>query len=329
MPKAKLAILSYHSWDISPEALIGDISALRANGWTGLSLDDAYRFIAGKEKMTGKYFLVTSDDGSAQDEDFVDAVRQADCPAVLFVNIGTIPGERLPFYRLLTESGNVSVQDHGRLHRKHFVSSQVYDYVTLGSYLGGLEHLGLEPGMPVCFCGGELSAPQFIPEAEAMALAVETARILPPEMLKSERNRSIESALIGKGLGYRRLGSFFLQGTFEREEDFSQRVFNYVSNGKKEFEDKLGRVPKYYAYTWWQGSQVADAALRDLGYKGSFSGTGHLQGQDGRYFGIPRIAVESTTPRPLQLENLSMRQQRERTFIAAIKNQCKSFMGMR
>lgn len=329
MHKSRLAILSYHSWDSSPATLMGDIRALRVNGWTGLSLDDAYRFITGNQEMTGKFFLVTSDDGSAQDEEFVDAVHQADCPAVLFVNIGAISAERLPFYRRLTENGSVSVQDHGRLHRKNFVSSQVYDYVTPGSYLGGLEHLGLEPGMPVSMCGGELSAPRFIPEAEAMVLAVETARLLPPEMPTSERNRSIESALMVKGLGYRRLGRFYLGGEFERDEDFSQRVFNYLSDGKKEFEVKLGRSPEYYAYTWWQGSQAADAALRDLGYKGSFSGTGHLQGQDGRRFGIPRIAVESKTSRPLRLENLTMRPLKDINLGSSLKKLGKAVLGIR
>ena len=326
---AKLLILSYHSWDIAPETLIGDIQVLREAGWRDLTLEAAHRYISGDASLSGMFFLVTSDDSSEKDGEFVSALRQAGCPGVLFINIGNIHEERLPFYRQLVKSQDIAVQDHGRFHRKQFISGQVYDYADPGSYLGGLEHLNLEPGMPICIAGSEIAAPRFIPAGDALALAAETSRSLFPGVTKEERNRFIESTLIRKGRGYRRLGRFYLRGEFELDEDYSRRVFHYLADGKKEFEERLGRSPDYHAYTWWQGSRAADKALEKLGYKGSFSGTGHLQGQDGRMFGIPRVAVDSGTPRPLRLENITMRPLKDITLGSSLKKLGKAALGIR
>lgn len=323
-----LVVLSYHSWETGPETVIADVKSLRERGWSDVSLVESADFIAGSRRRAGRYFLVTSDDGSPEDGELVGALRSVGCPGVLFINIGRIEHERLGFYAGLATSGDIAVQDHGRLHRKQFISGSVFDHVTESAYLGGLEQWGLAIGMPICASSGEIARRRFTPDRSAMELAAETAGRSTCQEGSGPWKQEIQEALERKGLGYRRLGRFYVRGVFECESEFRERVRGYLREGREEFAAKVGRLPDYFAYPWWQGSGATDAILKELGYQGSFAGAGFIQRQDGQLFGIPRIPVGPDTPRPIRLD-LPCRPRFGKGLTERFRGVCKTALGIR
>lgn len=327
-PQEKLAVLSYHSWEVEAEIVLTDIAALRARGWTSVGLKEGCAFIAKRERGQGRLFLVTSDDGSPKDEEFAAVLRQAECPGVFFVNAGNIAEERVAFYRSLGE--DITVEDHGFWHRKQFVSACVYDFVTPGSYLGGLEHLSLKVGMPLCPTGSEVATRRFVPEPGAMELAVEVAAGFGGETGSPGWRLWIEDELVKEGLAFRRLGRTLLKGSFEGAREWESRVASYLVEGRQAFTVRIGRPPEYFAYPWWQGSPKADEILQALGYKGSFYGTFSCQGKGRRPYAMPRIPIDRHTPRPLNLDKIPMRPLMDfGNLTVGAKYRLKALLGMR
>ncbi|NUQ21438.1 MAG: polysaccharide deacetylase family protein [Gemmatimonadaceae bacterium] len=303
----RLAVLSYHSWDVEPAVLGADIRALRKDGWRFVSAREALDFVHGRLAGTDERLaLVTSDDGHPEDVEFRDTLRREGCPGVTFVNVGRADADRLAWFRE-THSEEWSVQDHGPLHRRQFVSGHLTGVVH-GQKIGGLEYLALPMGAPLLASAGQLASPRFDPHPEVIALAAEwaseqgTATISSPAWLAeiSERLRRLR-------LAYRWRSRTYVVGSLETNEEFERRVKREVAEGRTAFEDALGHAPTMFAYPWWQGSSIGDDELSRSGYEATFAGTGYVQGRAMSPYSIPRVVMDPTTPRPLNLAEFAER----------------------
>lgn len=322
-----LAILSYHSWEIAPEVLLDDIKTLRRRGWSAATIGECRDFIRGGRR-DGKLFLVTSDDGSAKDEEFTEVLRHAGCPGVFFVNVGNMKNHRISFYRELLDKGDIAVEDHGYWHRKHLVSACVDGFVVPETYLGGLEHLRLTVGMPFCPTGSEVATPRFSPAPGVMEFAAEQAAHSDKMIGSHTWRQEIMNALAKNGFGCHRFGRFYLKGTFESAREYNRRVKHYLEEGRQAFSAMFGKKPEYFAYPWWQGSRKADALLLDLGYKGSFAGIGQCFGGKHSAFSIPRLPINGNTLRPITLDGVR-KASCTNEFFASIKYHGKTLLGLR
>jgi hypothetical protein len=326
----RCVVLSYHSWETAPDVLLDDIAALRGAGWSAIGVDELHDNVARRAARAGRCVLVTSDDGHPEDEQWIAALRSASCPGVTFVNVGRLGADRAAFYGSLGPDALVAVEDHGRWHRRCFIGSRVLDLVGPDTRLGGLDHLALPVGYPLCATAGELSTPAFLPDPRiAVAVGEATAEAGDGGATTGNVGATVIEVLLGRGLARRRLGQLHLAGRFESGDEYVRRVGTYIEDGRRAFESIVGRPPRYYAYTWWQGSRAADAVLAAHGYRGSFWGRDRAQRADGRPFGMPRVMVEPRTPRPLRLDGVRPRGFLAERTSAPVKRLIKTALGVR
>lgn len=326
---SRLAVLSYHSWEISPATLEHDIVQLRSAGWTFVRPEEAMSFVGGSSSHTAaKLVLLTTDDGHAEDAHFLDVLQATRTPGVTFITLGRIDRDRRKWYADRAHDPLFAIEDHGAWHRRVFASSRLFGFVTPGVPLPGLEHMALRHGSPLFVSTGEVSGRQFTPDAEAIELCVEEAISSPSDVGNAAWCQRVERRLVERRLARRVRDAVYLAGRFESPAEFARRVRDYLSDGCALFRDCLGRAPSLYGYTWWQGSQVGDNWLRELGYRGSFSGTGFTQLADRRPFAIPRVPVDEHTSRPLSLDRLPHRP-RWRAPLTAWKAAVREALGIR
>lgn len=298
---AALAVLSYHSWDTAPETLVRDIRFFREQGWRFVSASEATEFLLGRRAdPEGRLALVTTDDGHPEDVEFRDALRSESCPGITFINVGRTCPDRLEWYRR-THSEEWSVQDHGPLHRRQFVSGHLTG-VYHGQKIGGLEHLNLPLGAPLFASGGELSAPRFEPHQEAIAMAIEWSRLEGGASMAAERwTTELGERLRRAGLAYSWRGLTRVRGTLETQQAFEARVKREVREGRLAFERAQSRAPSLFAYPWWQGSTAANRELSAVGYVATFAGSGAVQRAGMSPLSVPRIVMDPSTTRPVDL----------------------------
>ena len=328
--ESRLAVLSYHSWDTVPEQLTTDIRGLRAEGWRFVSAAEATDFIQGRSVAnTGHLALVTTDDGHPEDVDFRDVLRHEGCPGVTFVNVGRLARERLEWYRR-THADDWSVQDHGPLHRRQFISGHLTG-VFHGQKIGGLEHLDLPLGAPLLASSGELASPRFEPDPDAVGLAAEWAHAEPRSRIASEGwLAELSERLLRARVAYRWRGRTYLNGTMESQAEFESRVKRDVSEGRASFEAGVGHAPTLFAYPWWQGSQVADRELASYGYAGTFAGSGRVQGAGMSPYAVPRVVMDPTIPRPVDLFMVPRRSPRDWTSLRGrVERVAKRIIGVK
>lgn len=326
---SRLAVLSYHSWDTVPEQLAADIQTFRAQGWRFVTAAEATEFIQGRSSAEpGRCALVTTDDGHPEDVDFRDVLRREGCPGVTFVNVGRLSPDRVDWYRQ-SHSDEWSVEDHGPLHRRQFVSGHLTG-VFHGQKIGGLEHLDLPIGAPLLVSSGELASPRFDPDPEAVALAAEWARSDAPSRIASaDWLAELSERLVRARLAYRWRGRTYVNGSMETESAFEWRVKREVKEGRDAFEAGLGRRPTLFAYPWWQGSSIADRELAGCGYSGSFAGAGRVQGAGMSPYAVPRVVMDPAVPRPVDLLMVPERSSRDWTVLRGrMERAAKRIMGV-
>src|ERR1700730_6150669 len=127
----RIAVLSYHGWEIDPERLIDDVTALRANGWRDCSLADLDAMVSGARVCDRRYFSVPLDDGAEQDGACVDALRRVACAATLFISLDTMSDATHRAYRELAAAAdvaNIAVEDHSLRHNRTYQTRHVIGF---------------------------------------------------------------------------------------------------------------------------------------------------------------------------------------------------------
>lgn len=326
---SRLAVLSYHSWDTPPEVLAHDIRSLRGQGWRFVSASEATDFVHGRiAGNDARLALVTTDDGHPEDVEFRDTLRREECPGITFVNVGRTTPERLEWYRN-THADDWSVQDHGPMHRRQFVSGHLTG-VFHGQKVGGLEHLALPLGAPLLASSGELAARRFDPHPDAIALAAKWGQELGfPRIASDAWLAELAERLLRARLAYRWRGRTYLAGSLETQAAFERRVKREVRDGRAAFEKALGRTPTLFAYPWWQGSGASDREFAAGGYAATFAGTGRVQGQATSPFSVPRVVMDPSAGRPVDLQAVPERSRREWTALRErVQRAAKRMIGI-
>jgi hypothetical protein len=201
-------------------------------------------------------------------------------------------------YRGLLSCSHATIGDHSLEHNRTFHYRNVVGFHSdAAPLMSGSERLGLEPGDPVCAYGGELTRRRFVPDRAAVDLCRRAAREAGAPAGSAAWSDALAARLIASGLGFRRFGRLCIAGTYEADEAFATRLATYLTRGRDRLTEFTGSVPAAFAYPWWQPSRVADACLRRLGYRVTFSGRGLCRLRS--TFDIPRLFVNNATPRPL------------------------------
>ena len=296
MSVPEIAILSYHGWEIDPERLAADVIALRARGWQDVSLKDLQsRF---RNASGGRLFHVTIDDGAEGDRECVSALGRVSCPVTLFVSLDAMTEASRAVHRELRSCADVALADHSLQHNRTFHYRHVIGFHSdAAPLMTSPERLGLKTGDPVCVYGGELTRRQFIPEAHAGAVCREAVGGLSEVPGSTRWSEALANRLIESGMGYRRLGRLCIAGAYEPEEAFRSRLKEYLARGRDRLAEFTGSPPIAFAYPWWQPSPVGDSCLHALQYQMTFSGRDLCRQRS--TFNIPRLFVNSETPRPL------------------------------
>jgi len=151
MPPIEVAVLSYHGWEIDPDRLADDVRALRAQGWTSVSLEDLKGILTGERPRAGRHVHVTIDDGAEGDRDCVSALQALSCPVTLFVSLDTMSVAARTAYRDLLSYTDVAVEDHSLRHERAFHYRHIVGFHSAERPLmTSPERMGLVPGDPVC-----------------------------------------------------------------------------------------------------------------------------------------------------------------------------------
>jgi hypothetical protein len=199
-----------------------------------------------------------------------------------------------------------------------------------GQKIGGLEHLELPIGAPLLASSGELASPRFDPNPEAIALAAEWARSEADAPIASDAwLAELSERLVRSRLAYQWRGRTYVNGSLETQAAFERRVAREVSEGRAAFEAALGRAPTLFAYPWWQGSGAGDRELAACGYSATFAGSGRVQGPTMSPYSVPRVVIDPTTPRPVDLCAVPERSPRDWTNIRGrVERAAKRIMGI-
>jgi hypothetical protein len=298
MPPIEVAVLSYHGWEIDPDRLADDVRALRAQGWTSVSLEDLKGILTGERPRAGRHVHVTIDDGAEGDRDCVSALQALSCPVTLFVSLDTMSVAARTAYRDLLSYTDVAVEDHSLRHERAFHYRHIVGFHSAERPLmTSPERMGLVPGDPVCVYGGELARRRFFPDPRAIESCRKAAADIRERPGTIQWTNALAERLVASGFGYRRLGRLCGAGTYESREAFSARTSAYLSEGRSRLSSFIGRAPKAFAHPWWEPSPTADQHLADLGYELTFAGRGLCRRRGP--LEIPRLFVSNDTRRPI------------------------------
>jgi hypothetical protein len=301
--KCHIAVLSYHGWEIDAQLVVDDVRHLRDEGWHDVSLEELHRILSGHAQSRNAVFHVTSDDGSRGDADFVAALRLLSCPATFFVCLERMDRGADGFFRELARSSEYHIGDHTLRHDRAFQFRHVVGFYHTGKpVVSSPERLGLKMGAPICSYGPELCSPIFTPTNDAIEACREAARWLQDTEPGHEWSAALSAALVKSGFGFYRLGKLCVRGEYEGRPEWKHRIRTYLSQGREALLRFTGKEPLAFAYPWWQPGNFAEHCLRALEYKLTFSGRGLCKAL--RPFWIPRLPINATTPRPLDLAKL-------------------------
>lgn len=296
MTSPEIAVLSYHGWEIDPDRLAEDVTALRERGWRELSLGGLEAAMTGQAAPRG--FHVTLDDGAEGDRQCVETLRRLSCPATLFVSLDLMTEAAREIHRGLASSGDIAVEDHSLAHQRIFHYRHIVGFHSgQAPLLTSPERLGLQEGDPVCTYGGELARPAFSVDPRARELCRGAAVSSRERPGTDAWREELIGQLVASGLGFFRLGRLCVAGTYEARAAFRSRISSYLAEGHARLRGFLGRAPLAFAHPWWEPSRTADESLRELGYRMAFAGRGLCQQRSA--FNIPRLFVGNDTPRPL------------------------------
>ncbi len=311
-----IAILSYHGWEIDAQLLVDDVRHLRDEGWRDISLEDLHRVLSGQTQYRQPIFHVTSDDGTTADADFVAALRLLSCPATFFVCLQRMGGDADVFFRQLARSSDYQIGDHTLRHDRVFRSRHVVGfYHGANPLVSSPERLGLKTGAPICAYGPELCSPSFTPADGAIEVCREAARCLQDTEPGHQWTTALSAALVKSGFGFYRLGRLCVQGAYEGRPAWEQRIRTYLSQGREALLQFTCKEPIAFAYPWWEPSNFAEHCVRAFQYKLTFSGRGLCKVL--RPFCIPRLSINSATPRPLDLAKLDSLCPAPNTFVGS------------
>lgn len=301
--KCHVAVLSYHGWEIDAQLVVDDVRHLRGEGWHDISLEELHRTLSGQTQYRHPVFHVTSDDGTRADADFVAALRLLSCPATFFVCLQRMDRDADVFFRELARSSDYHIGDHTLRHDRAFQSRHVVGfYHTRKPVVSSPERLGLKMGAPICSYGPELCFPSFTPSSGAIETCHEAARWLRDKEPGHEWRTALAAALVKSGFGFYRLGRLCVRGAYEGRREWEHRISTYLSQGREALLQFTCQEPLAFAYPWWEPSSFAERCLLALEYQMTFSGRGLCKSL--RPFGIQRLPINGTTPRPLDLAKL-------------------------
>jgi|GEM_PF-4653513 len=120
----RVAVFIYHEvapggkgqYVVTPERLREDLSFLLAKGWRPLDYDTFAAWYRGEVQLTGRWFLLTFDDGYEMcARHALPVLQELNVPAVLFLTTGRLDvphGVSSDAIRALAASGLVSIQGH-------------------------------------------------------------------------------------------------------------------------------------------------------------------------------------------------------------------------
>jgi hypothetical protein len=296
----RIAVLSYHGWEIDPDHLSADVKALRAAGWRDLSLAGLEAALTGGREVpsSDRYFHVTIDDGAEQDLECVTALQALSCAVTLFAPLEAMTDRARDIYRKLATAPHVAIGDHSLRHNRTFHYRHIVGFHAQESPLmTSPDRLGLQLGDPVCTYGAELAAPAFTPDPSAQKVCRQAAFVSPDRPGSVEWSRSIAERLLKSGLGFRRLGRLCIAGGYESPRAFRQRLSAYLTEGRERLSAFLGCPPIAFAHPWCEPSVQADEELRALGYRLTFARRGLCHQR--LPTAIPRLFVSNETPRPV------------------------------
>lgn len=313
----KIAVLSYHGWEIDPELLVSDVRSLRDQGWRAITLAELKSTLTRSVPSSGKFFHVTSDDGTEADAAFVRALRSVDCPATMFICLGRMSDAAKNVYAGLRGAEDIAIGDHTYGHERSFHYRRVVGFSCPAEPLvSSPEQLGISEGSPVCIYGPDLKRPAFHPSPEAFEVcrsAAQKTQHIPGE---KDWANDIERALVASSLGFYRFGKLCIRGEYEEHQAWQQRIRHSLREGHARLREFLGTEPTAFACPWWETSPTAEAAIRELGYSMTFSGLGLMSGSSP--FQIPRLPISNDTQRPFSIDALA-HQQRQPNFIDNVK----------
>ena len=160
----EIAVLSYHGWEIDPERLVSDVRSLREQGWRDISLEELHQLLSRTSSKAGRYFHVTSDDGTEGDAEFIRALRTVNCPATMFICLGRMTDAAKTVYASLRGASDIAIGDHTFGHQRTFHYRHVVGFSCSAEPLvSSPEQLGITEGAPVLMYGPDLERPAFHP----------------------------------------------------------------------------------------------------------------------------------------------------------------------
>jgi len=313
----RVAVLSYHGWEIDPHVLVDDVRHLRNEGWRDISLEELHSILSGQKRYKDPVFHITSDDGSRADADFVAALRLLSCPATLFVCLQRMDRYADVFFRELVRSSDYHIADHTLRHDRVFKLRHVVGFYHVGKpVVSSPERLGLKVGAPVCSYGPELCSPRFTPASDAMEVCHQEARRLQDATASDDWATALAAALVKSGFGFYRFGRLCIRGEYEARHEWKHRIRTYLSQGREALCQFTCKEPFAFAFPWWESGDVAEHYLHALGYRLTFSGRGLCSAL--QPFRVPRLPIDATTPRPLDLVRLGLRCPPAATFVESL-----------
>lgn len=192
---------------------------------------------------------ITFDDGRPYDyEQALPLLIETKNYATSFIIPGHLNDEQWGKWKQAASSRILDVQSHSLKHRRHFISSNVIDYVCPGNIPENMAVTDFPEGYPLFETDSCLAKPAFIPKAEVVDFAVsfyQANSALPKEeyleKLKEELNGKFGSRL----------------GVYEAEEEFQDRINNELKKSKEEIEKRIGSDVYAFSFPWGTYSDLA------------------------------------------------------------------------
>jgi hypothetical protein len=301
-----LAVVTYRDPE-SPVAL--DVERLQANGWRHVPLDQLAS-AAIRESTRERFFHLALEDDVWRDAAITQALSAMSCEYTVFASVGGIDTAARQQLRTLESARPGTVQDGSacRSYQPHF-RKVLHFHSNLG---GRLPPAGLAPpseGDPVFLGGSDLVCARFDVDRAVVDHCHAIAADFRGERGSLKWLETMKHSLRAKRLGWDQFGPwrksyinwsrarFCVRGEYESRPQFRQRVAQTLQEGRKLLQSVTGTRPCAFAHPWSEPAIFADRCLADLGYIHVFSNSR-----------IPRIVIDSRTPRPLNLSSLSTTQ---------------------
>jgi len=302
-----IPVLYYHhiepSDPVNPQVFEEQMKYLLSRGYSSISLNELYEFMAGSRMVARKSFVLTFDDGFYCNYHYLFPILQKyHLKATIFVVSGvrkqTISSEQREYSKgypsrmgantesaerfatwdelnIMLKSGLVQVEDHSLFHDRIYISDKIAGFNT-GIEIDWPIWGDKRPGTVKYQTGSYIAHKNFTGDYKLNEHLVNITKNNKLDLFDPDSIDTLKNA-------YRRYkANNPIRLVYESEHSFVMRSKMDIEKSRKTIEEHTKTLPMFFCFPWGEYNSAVINIIKELGYKGAITTDkgGNVKGGD-------------------------------------------------